>query len=122
MEGDNYIDHGPYSGGDLLAMRFAQFIEQGMKLTTFAIKSNGLHESCLWRHSELWFSAVLLGSETAIDVLAAMGMDPFDIRYKTSTDYEPYRQAEPDGLSEGLMDMIKPKYEEAKKRQGKVYR
>lgn len=123
LEGDNYIDHGPYSEfGDLLAMRFAQFVGAGYEIDNIRNKNQTVCTNHAYGAAFRGYGSPqsFLGSETAIDVLAAeMGMDPFDIRYKNV--YRPGGTiptgGEPDVYClEGLMDMIKPKYEEAKKR------
>lgn len=123
METDWWIDHGPYSEfGDLLTVRQAQFTGAGYDIAN--IRGHG--QTVCTNHA--WGSAfraygspqAFLSSETAIDMLAEkMGIDPFEFRYRNI-----YREGAttPTGQTpdvycfEGMFDMLRPKYEEAKKR------
>lgn len=123
LEANGMIDHGPYSEfGDLLTLRLAQFIGAGYDIKN--IRAN--HKTVATNHA--WGSAFraygspqsFLASETAMDMLAEkIGMDPFDLRYKNI--YRPGATTpngcEPDIYSlEKMFDILRPKYEEAKKR------
>lgn len=123
LEGDNLIDHGPYSEfGDLLTMRLSQFVGAGYDIPNIRNKSQTICTNHAWGSAFRAYGSPqsFLGSETAIDVLAAeMGMDPFDLRYKNI--YRPGATTpsgcEPDVYClESMFDTLRPKYEEAKKR------
>ncbi|WP_029897741.1 molybdopterin-dependent aldehyde oxidoreductase [Desulfohalovibrio reitneri] len=123
METDWSVDHGPYSEfGDLLTLRGAQYIGAGYDIPNI----RGMGRTVCTNHA--WGSAFRgygspeaeFSSEVLMDELAEkLGMDPFDLRYKNI-----YREGSttptgqvPDVMSlEEMMDRIKPKYDEAKKR------
>ena len=123
MEANGMIDHGPYSEfGDLLTLRLCQFIGAGYDIKNI----RSIHKTVATNHA--WGSAFraygspqsFLASEIAMDMLAEkIGMDPFDLRYVNI-----YRSGattpngcEPDVYClEKMFDMLRPKYEEAKKR------
>lgn len=123
METDWWLDHGPYSEfGDLVTTRQAQFTGAGYDIKNI----RGLGKTVCTNHA--WGSAfraygspqAFLSSEIAMDMLAdEMKMDPLELRYRNI-----YREGSttptgqvPDVLClEQLLDMIRPKWEEAKKR------
>ena len=123
METDWWIDHGPYSEfGDLLTTRQAQFIGAGYDIKNI----RGLGKTVCTNHA--WGSAfraygspqAFLASEIAMDILAEkLGVDPLELRYKNV--YRPGATT-PTGqvpdvfVLDKLLDMIRPKWEEAKKR------
>jgi len=118
-----WIDHGPYSEfGDLLTQRQAQFTCAGYKLPNI----RALGQTVCTNHG--WGSAfrsygspqAFLASETVMDRLAEKaGIDPFEFRYKNI--YRP-GDTTPNGCPpdvycfEPMFDLLRPKYEEAKKR------
>ncbi len=123
MEHTWWVDHGPYSEfGDLLTVRQAQFTGAGYDISN--IRALG-HTVCT---NHAWGSAFraygspqsFLASEIAMDMLAEkMGVDPFELRYKNI--YRPGATTptgqEPDVFClENLFNLLRPKYEEAKKR------
>lgn len=123
METDWWLDHGPYSEfGDLVTTRQGQFI--GVRYGIENIRGKGL--TVCTNHA--WGSALrafgspqaFLASEIAIDMLAEkIGMDPLELRYKNV--YRPGATT-PTGqvpdvfVLDKLLDMIRPKYAEAKRR------
>ncbi len=123
VEGENYIDHGPYSEfGDLLTLRLAQFHFAGYDIPNIRSKNYTVATNHAWGSAFRGYGApeAILGSEIAMDELAEkMGIDAFDLRYKNV-----YRKgsttitgAEPDVYSlPEMFDKLRPKYEEAKKR------
>jgi aldehyde oxidoreductase len=123
LEGDNLIDHGPYSEfGDLLTMRLSQFIGAGYDIKNIRNKSRTVATNHAWGSAFRAYGSPqsYMGSEIAMDVLAAkMGVDPFELRYKNI--YRPGATTpsgcEPDVYClEKMFDILRPKYEEAKKR------
>ncbi|MEA5073385.1 MAG: molybdopterin cofactor-binding domain-containing protein [Eubacterium aggregans] len=123
LEGDNYIDHGPYSEfGDLLTLRLTQFVGAGYDIKNIRNKSQTVCTNHAWGSAFRAYGSPqsYMGSEIAMDVLAAeMGMDPFDLRYKNI-----YREGAttptgqvPEVLClESMYDTLRPLYEEAKAR------
>jgi aldehyde oxidoreductase len=125
LEGDNYIDHGPYSEfGDLLTMRLSQFVGAGYDIKNIRNKSTTVATNHAWGSAFRAYGSPqsFMGSETAIDMLAAeAGIDPFELRYKNI-----YRASEgsttPTGCEpdvyclEELFDKARPLYEAAKAR------
>ncbi len=125
MEGDNYIDHGPYSEfGDLLTMRLSQFTGAGYDIKSIRNKSQTVCTNHAWGSAFRAYGSPqsLLGSETAVDVLAAkMGIDPFDLRemncYKEKDNSRTPNGCEPDVYClEDLFKKARPYYEAGKKR------
>ncbi|MEW6697756.1 MAG: molybdopterin-dependent aldehyde oxidoreductase [Bacillota bacterium] len=123
MESEWSVDHGPYSEfGDLLTVRGAQFIGAGYGIPNI----RGLGRTVCTNHA--WGSAFraygspqsFFASESLMDILAEkMGVDPLELRYKNV--YRP-GDTQPTGsppevycLPE-LIDMIRPKYQEALER------
>lgn len=86
LEGDNLIDHGPYSEfGDLLTMRLSQFVGAGYDIPNIRNKSQTICTNHAWGSAFRAYGSPqsFMGSEIAMDVLAVeMGMDPFELRYK----------------------------------------
>ncbi|SKA84734.1 aldehyde oxidoreductase [Paucidesulfovibrio gracilis DSM 16080] len=123
METDWTCDHGPYSEfGDLLTLRGAQYIGAGYDIP--AIRGNGrtVCTNHCWGAAFRGYGApeAEFPSEVLMDELAEkLGMDPFDLRYKnvyrkgatTPTGQDPEVYSLPE-----MLDKLKPKYEEAKKR------
>lgn len=123
MEFDWWIDHGPYSEfGDLLTVRQAQFTGAGYHLENIRAKGYTVATNHAWGSAFRAYGSpqAFLASEIAIDMLAEkMGEDPFEFRYKNlynETSTTPTGQ-KPDVLVlKQLFDMLRPKYEAAKKR------
>ena len=123
LEGENYIDHGPYSEfGDLLTMRLAQYHFAGYDIPNIRTKNYTVATNHAWGSAFRGYGApeAELGSEIAMDELAEkMGIDPFELRYKNV-----YRKgsktitgSDPDVYSlEEMFETLRPKYYEAKKR------
>lgn len=123
METDWWLDHGPYSEfGDLVTSRQAQFTGAGYDIKNI----RGLGKTVCTNHA--WGSAfrafgspqAFLSSEIAMDMLAEkIGIDPLELRYKNV--YRPGATT-PTGqvpevfVLDTLLDMIRPKWEEAKAR------
>lgn len=123
LESDWTVDHGPYSEfGDLLTLRGAQFIGAGYNIP--AIRGEG--RTVCTNHA--WGSAFRgyggpeaeFPSEVLMDELAEkLNMDPLELRYKnvyregstTPTGQDPEVYSLPE-----MLDRIRPKYEEAKKK------
>lgn len=125
LEGDNYIDHGPYSEfGDLLTMRPAQFVGAGYDIKNIRNKSQTVCTNHAYGAAFRGYGSPqsFLSSELAMDVLAEkIGMDPFELRYKNIYKEE-LGSTTPTGCKpdvyclESMFDTLRPKYEEAKKR------
>ena len=123
METDWWIDHGPYSEfGDLLTVRQAQFIGSGYDIPNIRGKGRTVCTNHAWGSAFRAYGSPqsFLASEQLVDMLAEkMGMDPFDFRYKNINrpgSTLPCGQHLDVYCIEGLMNLIKPKYAEAKQR------
>jgi aldehyde oxidoreductase len=128
LEGDNYIDHGPYSEfGDLLTMRLSQFVGAGYDIKNIRNKSQTVCTNHAWGSAFRAYGSPqsFMGSEIAMDILAEkMGVDPFELRYKNI-----YREKDgsttPTGqvpdvyCLEEMFAKAKPLYEAAKARVAK---
>lgn len=129
MEGDNYVDHGPYSEfGDLLTLRLSQFTGAGYDIRNIRNKSQTVCTNHAWGSAFRGYGSPqsFLGSELCMDVLAEkMGMDPFELRYKniyregtgctTPTGQEPEVYC-----LEEMFEKARPIYYEAKERLPKM--
>ena len=86
LEGDNYIDHGPYSEfGDLLTMRLSQFTGAGYDIRNIRNRSRTVCTNHAWGSAFRGYGSPqsYMGSEVCIDILAEkMGIDPFELRYR----------------------------------------
>lgn len=125
LEGENYMDHGPYSEfGDLVTMRLSQFIGACYDIRNIRNTSTTVCTNHAWGAAFRGYGGPqsALATEIAVDMMAEeLGMDPFELRYKNI-----YREAEgsttPTGCQpdvyclEALFEKAKPLYEEAKKR------
>lgn len=123
MEYDFIVDHGAYSEfGDVLMTKGNQFIGSGYDIKNI----RGLGKVTFTNHAfgsafrAFGSPQSFFASESMMDELAErLGMDPFEFRYKnlyrdgatTPTGCKPDVYVLPQ-----LFDMIRPKYEEAKKR------
>jgi len=123
METDWWMDHGPYSEfGDLVTSRQGQFTGAGYDIANIRGKGVTVCTNHAWGSAFRAFGSpqAFLASEIAIDMLAnKMGVDPFDLRYKNLNrpgSTFPTQQTPEVFVLEKLFDMIRPKYEEAKKR------
>lgn len=123
METDWSIDHGPYSEfGDLLTSRQQQFTGAGYDIPN--IRGNG---RCVCTNHG-WGSAfraygspqAFLASEIAVDELAEkLGMDPLEFRFKNiyrPGATTPTQQTPEVFCFEDMINTLRPKWEEAKKR------
>ena len=123
METDWTVDHGPYSEfGDLLTIRGAQFIGAGYTIDNIRGEGRTVCTNHAWGAAFRGYGGpeAEFPSEVCMDELAEkLGMDPFDLRYKniyrpgdtTPTGVQPDVYSLPQ-----MFDMMRPKYEEAKKR------
>ncbi|HWR03730.1 MAG TPA: molybdopterin cofactor-binding domain-containing protein [Humidesulfovibrio sp.] len=123
MESDWSCDHGPYSEfGDLLTLRGAQFAGAGYDIPNIRGEGRTVCTNHAWGSAFRGYGApeIEFPSEVLMDELAEkLGMDPFELRYKNV-----YRKGattptgqEPEVLSlPQMLDLARPKYEEAKKR------
>ena len=122
LEADWSVDHGPYSEfGDLLTLRGAQFIGAGYDIPNIRGEGRTVCTNHAWGSAFRGYGApeIEFPSECLVDILAEkLGMDPFDLRYKnvyregatTPTGQTPDSWSLPE-----MLDLIKPKYEAAKK-------
>ena len=123
METDWWLDHGPYSEfGDLVTLRQAQFTGAGYHLENIRGHGRTVATNHAWGSAFRAFGSPqsFLASEIAIDILAEkMGEDPFEFRYKNlynETSTTPTGQKPDVMVLRQLFDMLRPKYQEAKKR------
>ncbi|MCI8275923.1 MAG: molybdopterin-dependent oxidoreductase [Lachnospiraceae bacterium] len=123
LEGDNYIDHGPYSEfGDLLTMRLSQFVGAGMDIRNIRNKSQTVCTNHAYGAAFRGYGAPqsFMGGDIALDVMAAkMGIDPFEFRamncYKESEGSTTPNGCKPDVYClEDLFDLARPKYQASK--------
>ncbi|WP_243545748.1 molybdopterin-dependent aldehyde oxidoreductase [Pseudodesulfovibrio tunisiensis] len=123
METDWTVDHGPYSEfGDLLTLRGAQYIGAGYDIPNIRGEGRTVCTNHAWGAAFRGYGAPEseFPSEVLMDELAEkLGMDPFDLRYAnvyrkgstTPTGQDPEVYSLPE-----MMDKLRPKYEEARKR------
>ena len=123
LRGKNILDHGPYSEfGDLLTLRLAQYHCAGYDIENIHTENYTVATNHAWGSAFRGYGApeISTSSEVLIDMAAeACGMDPFEFRYKNV--YRPGATSitgdEPEVYSlPEMMDKIKPKYYEVKKR------
>lgn len=123
METDWTVDHGPYSEfGDLLTLRGAQFIGSGYDIKNIRGKGRTVCTNHAWGAAFRGYGGpeAEFASESLMDELAEkLGMDPLELRYKnvyrkgstTPTGQDPEVYSLPE-----MIDQLRPKYEEAKKK------
>ena len=125
LEGENYLDHGPYSEfGDLVTMRLTQFVGAGYDIQNIRNKNFTVCTNHQWGSAFRGYGGPqsALATEVAVDMLAAeLEMDPWELRYKNI-----YREEKgsttPTGCKpevycmEAVMDKAKPLYDAAKER------
>ncbi len=123
METDWSVDHGPYSEfGDLLTLRGAQFIGAGYDIKNIRGEGRTVCTNHAWGSAFRGYGSPQseFASEVLMDELAEkLGMDPLELRYKncyrkgatTPTGQDPEVYSLPE-----MLDTLRPKYEEAKKR------
>lgn len=123
LRGNSIMDHGPYSEfGDLLALRLAQFHCAGYSVPNINTQSYAVATNHAWGSAFRGYGApeISVTSEVLVDIAAeACGLDPFEFRYRNI--YRPgdtnITGHEPEVYSlEGMMDKLKPRYYETKKR------
>ena len=129
LEGDNYVDHGPYSEfGDLLTLRLSQFTGAGYDIRNIRNKSQTVCTNHAWGSAFRGYGSPqsFMGSEVCIDVLAEkMGIDPFELRYKNiyraGTGCTTPTGQEPEVFClEEMYEKARPVYYEAKERLAKM--
>lgn len=129
LEGDNYVDHGPYSEfGDLLTLRLSQFTGAGYDIHNIRNKSQTVCTNHAWGSAFRGYGSPqsFMGSEVCIDVLAEkMGIDPFELRYKNiyraGTGCTTPTGQEPEVFClEEMYEKARPVYYEAKERLAKM--
>ena len=123
METDWSVDHGPYSEfGDLLTLRGAQFIGAGYDIKNIRGEGRTVCTNHAWGSAFRGYGSPQseFASEVLMDELAEkLGMDPLELRYKncyrkgatTPTGQDPEVYSLPE-----MLDKLRPKYGEAKKR------
>jgi Aerobic-type carbon monoxide dehydrogenase, large subunit CoxL/CutL homologs len=123
MKSDWTVDHGPYMEfGDLLTMRGHQFIGAGYNIPNIRGEGRTVATNHAWGSAFRGYGAPqsLFSSEVLIDELAAkMGVDPLELRYLNV-----YREGDttptgcaPDVIAfPGLIDKIRPLYNDAKQK------
>ena len=123
METDWTVDHGPYSEfGDLLTLRGAQFIGAGYDIPSIRGEGRTVCTNHCWGAAFRGYGGpeAEFPSEVLMDELAEkLGMDPLELRYKnvyrkgstTPTGADPEVYSLPD-----MIDILRPKYEAAKKK------
>jgi len=123
MESDWTCDHGPYSEfGDLLTLRGAQFCAAGYDIPNIRGEGRTVCTNHAWGSAFRGYGApeIEFPSEVLMDELAEkLGMDPLELRYRnvyrkgstTPTGQEPDSYTLPE-----MIDIIRPKYQAAKKR------
>lgn len=136
LEYEWWVDHGPYSEfGDLLTLRQAQFMGAGYNVPNIRAKGLTVATNHAWGSAFRAYGSpqAFLNGEIAIDMLAEkMGIDPLELRlrncYKEGQGHTTPTGQEPEVYCmEGLLKLIQPKWEEAKKRKaaynvpGKAY-
>lgn len=123
LRGKNILDHGPYSEfGDLITLRLAQYHCAGYDISDIHTENLTVATNHAWGSAFRGYGApeISVSSEVLIDIAAeACGMDPFDFRYKNI--YRPGCTTVTGQIPEvfslpEMMDALKPKYDEAKKR------
>ncbi len=123
LESNWIVDHGPYSEfGDLLTLRGAQFVGAGYGIPNLRGKGQTVCTNHAWGSAFRGYGGpeIEFPSESLMDELAEkLGMDPLDLRaancYKAG-DTNPSQQV-PEVLSiPKMIDTLRPKYQEAKKR------
>lgn len=136
LEYEWWVDHGPYSEfGDLLTLRQAQFMGAGYHVPNIRAKGLTVATNHAWGSAFRAYGSpqAFLNGEIAMDMLAEkMGLDPLELRlrncYKEGQGHTTPTGQEPEVYCmEGLLKLIQPKWEEAKKRKaaynvpGKAY-
>ncbi|BCS88046.1 molybdopterin-dependent aldehyde oxidoreductase [Pseudodesulfovibrio sediminis] len=123
METDWTVDHGPYSEfGDLVTLRGAQFIGSGYTIDNIRGTGRTVATNHCWGAAFRGYGGpeAEFPSEVLMDELAEkLGMDPLELRYKnvyrkgstTPTGCDPEVYSLPE-----MLDKLRPKYEEAKKK------
>jgi len=123
METDWSVDHGPYSEfGDLLTLRGAQFIGAGYDIKNIRGEGRTVCTNHAWGSAFRGYGSPQseFASEVLMDELAEkLGMDPLELRFKncyrkgatTPTGQDPEVYSLPE-----MLTLLRPKYEEAKKK------
>jgi len=123
METDWTVDHGPYSEfGDLLTLRGAQFIGAGYNIDNIRGQGRTVCTNHAWGAAFRGYGGpeAEFASESLMDELAEkLGVDPLELRFRnvyregstTPTGQDPEVYSLPE-----MIDILRPKYEEAKKK------
>lgn len=123
LEGDNLIDHGPYSEfGDLLTMRLSQFVGAGVDIPNIRNRSRTVCTNHAYGAAFRGYGAPqsFMGGDIAMDVMAEkMGIDPFEFRamncYKESAESTTPTGCKPDVYClEDLFNLARPYYHKNK--------
>ncbi len=123
LESDWIVDHGPYSEfGDLLTLRGAQFIGAGYGIPNLRGKGLTVCTNHAWGSAFRGYGGpeIEFASESLMDELAEkLGMDPLELRaincYKPGDTNPSGQKPEVFSLTE-MIDALRPRYQEAKKR------
>jgi aldehyde oxidoreductase len=127
METDWVVDHGAYSEfGDLLTHKGAQFIGAGYDIRNIRGTGKAICTNHAWGAPFRGYGSPesIFASESLMDELAEkLGMDPFDLRYHNI--YRPGCTTPtgqtPETFSlEAMMDIMRPKYQEARNKSAKT--
>jgi aldehyde oxidoreductase len=123
MESDWTVDHGPYSEfGDLLTSRGMQYIGAGYNIPNIRGTGRTVCTNHCWGSAFRAYGSPQseFASEVLMDELAEeIGIDPFDLRYRNILrpgDSMPHGQKPEVYSYEEMMDLLRPKYKEAKKK------
>ena len=123
METDWSVDHGPYSEfGDLLTLRGAQFIGAGYDIKNIRGEGRTVCTNHAWGSAFRGYGSPQseFASEVLMDELAEkLDMDPLELRFKncyrqgstTPTGQDPEVYSLPE-----MLTLLRPRYEEAKKK------
>ena len=121
MESDWSVDHGPYTEfGDLLTQRGAQFIGAGYDIPNIRGAGRTVFTNHAWGAPYRAYGAPQseFATEVLVDELAEkLNMDPFDFRYLNALRDPatmPHGQKPEVYSYHEMLDIVKPKYEEAK--------
>ncbi|MDR3763899.1 MAG: molybdopterin-dependent oxidoreductase [Acidobacteriota bacterium] len=123
MEHEWWLDHGPYSEfGDLVTSRQGQYVGSGYDIPNIRAHGRTVCTNHAWGSAFRAFGSpqAFLASEIAMDELAVkMGVDPFELRMRNINrpgSTFPFGQDLEVYCLEGLFELLRPKYEEAKRR------
>ncbi len=123
LESDWTVDHGPYSEfGDLLTLRGSQFIGAGYGIANIRGEGRTVCTNHAWGSAFRGYGApeVEFPWEVLMDEMAEkLGMDPLEFRFKNvyrEGDTSPTGQAPEVYSLPEMIDILRPKYQEALKK------